>query len=475
MKLLKLILPILILTASQAYAQDIRVTASGPSTIDVGQTASFNVTTDPNRNLRGIDIDGVGSPSDLALTTASGEPGVTASPKQSSFGSFGLLFTQAMASNQGALPASVGQFTVRFDKVGLYTINLTANPTLDTLGATVTPTINPTVQVNVTLPRDLNGDGRADVFDAELLRSFLRGLVPSDPLFDRDGSGEINLVDYLTYIDEIFLPQTQTLTNAIANANAIVSDNQGGYYVTTRNLEEVVHYEANGTISTVPHNLPNLGRLQGVAFDGIQTLYVSSASRHVIYAINLSNGDTQVVAGILDNSGNTDGALGVNQLNAPIGIVLQGIQIFVCDAGNSSIRALDISLNSVSTFSASGFSSPSRIALDSNGDVHVAANGMIYRVQTSNTFLVYSGAIPAAALRFDSNDRLFILSSLNNAVYEIDNGGNEILIAGNNGPGNFDAEPLLASFDNPIDLLVEGNSIIVSERGNGTLRVVPKP
>ena len=78
-------------------------------------------------------------------------------------------------------------------------------------------------------------------------------------------------------------------------------------------------------------------------------LYVSDAGTKVIQKINLSTNQISLVAGVLNQSGFNDGALGIGKFELPKGIWGNGDDLYVADQDDYGIRHVSISTGAITT------------------------------------------------------------------------------------------------------------------------------
>jgi hypothetical protein len=117
-------------------------------------------------------------------------------------------------------------------------------------------------------------------------------------------------------------------------------------------------------------------------------LYVTTAN-HVIVDINLTTGARSILAGRFGSGGTSDGTGDAARFNSPYGICTDGTNLYVCDAGNNTIRKVVIATGVVTTLagtagagggtdgtgSAARFSGLRGITIVNNADLYATASG----------------------------------------------------------------------------------------------------
>jgi len=83
-------------------------------------------------------------------------------------------------------------------------------------------------------------------------------------------------------------------------------------------------------------------------------MYIADTERHVVHALDLVAGTMTVLAGGWGEAGYADGIGADARLNFPTDLVLDGETLFVADANNHVIRAIDVTTGAVSTFAGTG-------------------------------------------------------------------------------------------------------------------------
>ena len=100
---------------------------------------------------------------------------------------------------------------------------------------------------------------------------------------------------------------------------------------------------ADGTGAAARFNWPN-----GITTDGTR-LFVTDVDNNTVRQIVISTGAVTTIAGTAGVSGFADGTGTVAQFNSPYGITTNGVNLFVTDSGNNSIRQIVISTGVVTT------------------------------------------------------------------------------------------------------------------------------
>jgi|GEM_PF-3296899 len=205
------------------------------------------------------------------------------------------------------------------------------------------------------------------------------------------------------------------------------------------------------TTTAVPNPL-------GLALSVTDDLYVASASStasasnsSTVLLLPAGGASISVVAGIGGSTGAVDGALGINTLNGPRGLVLAANgDLYIADTGNSLVRKLTASTGELSTFitafnsstNTAGVLNPNSLALDFAGNLFV---GEAFRVRKYNS----SGALVTSTY------------------------------AGNNGIFNASTNPAAANGNSqaaraiaPTGLTVRDNQLFIASAGTGAVQTI---
>jgi DNA-binding beta-propeller fold protein YncE len=150
-----------------------------------------------------------------------------------------------------------------------------------------------------------------------------------------------------------------------------------------------------GQTGTAPDGVPALGAPlaspHGVAVDLDGTIYVSESRGARIRSIGL-DGTLGTVAGTGESGFSGDGGPATEaQLDFPLGLDLAGDRLFLADAGNHRVRALDLiggTINTVAGNGLAGFGGDGGPATEASlGQPHdVAASGNGDRIYIADTF-----------------------------------------------------------------------------------------
>jgi DNA-binding beta-propeller fold protein YncE len=208
----------------------------------------------------------------------------------------------------------------------------------------------------------------------------------------------------------------------------------------------------NGTLTAARFNSP-----RGIAYDGVSKLYVSDFNGNRVRVIDMTAGTVSLLAGI-GTAGGTNGAgATVARFSGPSGLALNADKtiLYVADANNYAIRAINLATAAVSTFvgtvgsnantdgtgAAARFWAPLGLVSDGTTYLYVAdgSNHNIRRI-TMATGVVTTLAGPAGTtllegavngtgtaarffgpytLTYDGNGSLYVADRLNGAIRKI--------------------------------------------------------
>ncbi len=182
----------------------------------------------------------------------------------------------------------------------------------------------------------------------------------------------------------------------------------------------------------------------GIAFDNNGNLIVADSGTHTIKKLNVSNGAVELIAGVENQKGFTDGNAGIALFNAPIGVAVSENKIFVADTYNDKIRVIE------------------------NGNVMtLAGSGQ-----------GFADAEQGASAKFDTpcglaiwGDKLLIADSENRRIRVVEMNGKTWTLTGSDAEDSTDGFLNQASFVQPTAVSVDVRGAIYVADGN-SIRVI---
>jgi sugar lactone lactonase YvrE len=172
---------------------------------------------------------------------------------------------------------------------------------------------------------------------------------------------------------------------------------------------------------------------------------------------------------------------------------------YIGDGENGVIRSWDGT--NVSTFAGTGsygwsdgyrlnaqFNCPTKIAVDPSGNLYVVdmGNNVIRKIDTSGNVTTFAGTgqpgyadgagsvaqfnFPSSIAFNPADSMLYVADSMNNSIRKIDLAGNVSTYAGTSTSGYTDGSLTNARFSCPMDLLIAGSLMYVSDTMNNSIR-----
>jgi sugar lactone lactonase YvrE len=218
-----------------------------------------------------------------------------------------------------------------------------------------------------------------------------------------------------------------------------------GLLLTAGNMCPTCGGSSDGTGSNARFN-----GAEGLASDASGNLFVAERGSSTIRKVTMQ-GVVTTLAGTLGQDGSTDGVAGVARFRNPTRLAVDSAgNVFVSDTGNSTIRKISAS-GTVTTIAG-----------------QVSACG----AQDGNA----SGAqfCNPKGIALDQSGNLFVADTRNHTIRKIDPAGNVTTIAGRAGVcGSADGQAKDAMFCEPGDVTVDHwNNIYVADTGNSTIRMI---
>ncbi len=295
-------------------------------------------------------------------------------------------------------------------------------------------------------------------------------------------------------------------TSAQLDAPADVAvDGLGNLYIADTNNSRIRVVDANGIITTIagtgtgsyggdggPAINAQLNSPEGVAIDGLGTLYIADRENHRIRRID-TNGTITTVAGIGTGGWSGDNGLATAaQLKFPYGVAVDDTgTILIADAGNQRIRRVDAAgvITTVAGNGTFGYSGdgglatsarlgfPMGVALGGGGSFYIAdrQNHRVRRVDGTGIITTVAGigingstgdggaatsaqlAIPESMVA-DPSGNLYIADTGNHRIRRVDTAGVITTVAGSGTNGEIgDGGPATSAlFDDPQAVVSDG-------------------
>lgn len=266
-----------------------------------------------------------------------------------------------------------------------------------------------------------------------------------------------------------------------------------------------------GSVSTLPLSF---NRPSGITTDGKNLYVVNSASNTILFI--------EIATNIVTTIGSTSGLSGSVdsktvpadvRFNQPIGITTDGINLYVTDSGNHTVRMINIATKAVSTLAGTSgtigstdgiqkealFNQPARITTD-GANLYLAdfANRTIRKIEISTgKVTTIAGKLEPVGTNNGTTDGigsearfyqpngittdgyfLYVTDSFHNTIRKIDIAPpyNVTTISGVAGSfgygGSVDSSSGIATFYNPVGITTDGKSLYVADSFNNTIRKI---
>lgn len=246
----------------------------------------------------------------------------------------------------------------------------------------------------------------------------------------------------------------------------------------------------------------------GITTDGVN-LYVADSANSTMRKIVIASGQVTTLAGSAGSAGSADGTGAAARFNLPSGLASDGANLYVADTDNNTIRQIDAATGVVNTLAgtagtagsvdgtgtAARFNSPQGITTDGlNLYVADKANHTIRKVViatgqattlagTAGMFATGNGDGIGAAARFrfpagitTDGANLYVVETLYNSVRKIVIASGEVTTlagtAGTIGVGSADGIGAAARFDMPTGITTDGINLYVTDSANNTVRKI---
>jgi len=205
----------------------------------------------------------------------------------------------------------------------------------------------------------------------------------------------------------------------------------------------------SGLVSSlsVSTSAPGYNGLGGITTDGTN-LFVADTGNNIIYKVVISTGAVTTIAGTAGIQGPADGTGATASFYTPNGITTDGVNLFVCDENNQTIRKIVIMTGEVTTIAGTA-----------------GVQGSVDGVGVAARFFAPTGITT-------DGTNLFITDQGNSTIRKmVISTGAVTTIAGTAGVyGSADGTGAAASFKFPVGITTDGTNLFISDQGNSTIR-----
>lgn len=234
-------------------------------------------------------------------------------------------------------------------------------------------------------------------------------------------------------------------------ANIYVADTQN-HTIRKINISthEVTTFAGMSGIMGSTNGIGSVARFRGpngITCDGIN-LYVADTYNNVIRKIVISTGEVTTIAGLSQNPGSADGIGSSARFYIPSGIATDGINLYVADSLNHTIRKIVIDTREVTTIAGLAGSS-----------------GSVDGISNSARF-IYPRGITIIA------DNLYITESCTIRNLSITTGQVTTIAGLANSGGAINGIGSAARFSNPYGITNDGANLYIADQGNRAIRKV---
>jgi sugar lactone lactonase YvrE len=279
-------------------------------------------------------------------------------------------------------------------------------------------------------PHGVAVDTSGNVYVADSCNNIIRKIAPDQTVTTLAGSG---------------FGGSANGVGAAASFNyplGVAADSSGNVYVADNSNEMIRLITPGGAVTTLAH-VPNWP--SSVAVTPAGTVYESEST---LVRVITSAGVTSVLAGAA-TLGSTDGIGTKASFYYPQGVAVDASgNVFVADTNNNRIRKI----------------TPDGIVTTLAG---TGGSGSTNGVASTATFSNPQG------VAVDGSNNIYVADTGNNLIRKVTSAGLVITLAGTGSSGFLDGPGLLAKFNQPTAIAVDGSGkIYVADNGNQVIRVI---
>jgi len=267
----------------------------------------------------------------------------------------------------------------------------------------------------------------------------------------------------------------------IANGNTIKKVD-----ILTGVITNVAGNDEYGSSSDGTGQFASFGEAKRITNDGVN-LYVCDEYYNTIRKVVIETAEVTTIAGEAGVTGSTDG-IGKNaRFSGLSGITTDGVNLYICEGGNKTIRKLVIETGEVTTIAGqvglsdsidgigniARFYNPSGITTDGKY-LYVADkfNG-IRKIELSNYLVttITDDLHYVSGITYDGNS-LYCTDSRYATINRVEISTGQVTTIAGNGSGNEDGTGVDARFYIPNDLVTDGKKLYIVDRFNYAIRVI---
>ena len=253
-----------------------------------------------------------------------------------------------------------------------------------------------------------------------------------------DSGGNIFVAEFDTARVSKLTPEGKVLAqiNGFSGPTGVAVNSFGTLYITDYNAHTIEQVTTAGVRSTLAGSPGSQGKVDGsgsaarftwpssLSLDGLGNVYVVDEYLHTLRRVT-PDGVVTTVAGLAENPGAADGLGREGRFNAPTGVAVDDLNIYVADSENNLIRTVTrggsvktlagvprpSNSNSVDGvgFQAS-FSKPAGVVVDSRGTVYVLDGSALRKVSPEGAVTTLSGSF-GSGLAVDGSDAVYCVTA----------------------------------------------------------------
>lgn len=240
-------------------------------------------------------------------------------------------------------------------------------------------------------------------------------------------------------------------SNTISFVDITTSANKVTTVGSTTGLSGSVDVKVVPPAITADVTLVRFNQPTGITTDGVN-LYVTDSGNHTVRQIVIATKAVSTVAGTSGAIGSSDGIQGIARFNHPWRITTDGVSLYLTDFSNHTIRQIDISSGMVTTIAGSPGPFGTADGIGTTARFY-QPNG----ITTDGTYLYVTDSFENTIRRINK------IPPYNVATISG-------VSSGTSGVGGSVDSPGTPSFNTPIGITTDGTSLFIADTFNNTIR-----